>query len=168
VLLEEDDVEPGGQAICRVAIVRPYLDRINAIDIIIVFDVPGRAEDDMDPSPVGHPARPRRSPAEVFVGVLYPFVMLIPKLILGRARGRVSVLPEGFDKNIPFLVCLELPEDISFLGSYDIDDFLIQPEAVGLGHLRPGLWLRGQDRRKQASDNDIKSDSLNHLHQILI
>jgi hypothetical protein len=90
--------------------------------------------------------------------------MFLLEFVAGGAGGRVPLFPEGFDKNIPFLICLELPEDISFFGSDDIYDFLIQPKAVLLEELGFEFFLTRYDGQAQPNEQEETGQSIARAH----
>jgi len=63
-------------------------------------------------------------------------VMLIFKLVCRRAGCWVSLLPEGFDEKLSFLIRQKLKENFLFLGRDDVDDLLFQPFLVSFGKFR--------------------------------
>ena len=129
--LEENDVEARREPVVLLVLVEPDLDRVDPRLVVEPLDVHRLAEDDVDPSPVGHPARHGRGPAVILVGVIDPLVMLGPELVLRGVGIRIAVLPERFDEQVALPVGQELAKDLPLQRRDDIDDLLVQPFFIG-------------------------------------
>ncbi len=78
------------------------------------------AEDDVHPPHVGHPAFPGRSPTVIAVRVVKALDVLVLEFVLGSARRRVALFPEGLDEDIPVAIGGELEKDILLLLEDDV------------------------------------------------
>jgi hypothetical protein len=151
--LEEDHDESRREALEGIAVIIPDLRRIEAGRPLEPLDRPGRAEDHVDPAHVRHPALPDGPPAVELVDVLEAFFHLVLVFVLGRRRGRVPLLPEGLDEDVPFPVVRQGHENVP-LGGEDEGGRELEPVLMlGIEVLFPGLLLRG-DESGQSQDED--------------
>jgi len=87
----------------------------------------------VDAAAVRFPAGKRSRPAVVRVGEIQPAVVLLLELVSRRLGKGVAMLPKSLDEDVPFLVGLELAEDLSLVGRDDVDGFFIQPFFIAFG-----------------------------------
>ena len=149
LLLEEEEVEPGGQAEPGVPLVDP---QIRAHDLVPAVELLPRtrlAEDDPEPAPVRLPTRPGGIPPQEPVRVIEPLVVLGPELVLLRRRHGIPPLPERLDEVFAFLESLHPEEHLPFGLGDDVDHLLFEPDAMLLGQAVHALVGSGEGAGKQ-------------------
>jgi hypothetical protein len=90
--------------------------------------------------------------------------MFVLELVLRSARSRVPMLPEGLDEDVPFLVRLELLEDLTLFGRDDIADILFEPEAVLLREAGFAFFLIGEERQAYRGGQKEEDPSMANAH----
>lgn len=90
-----------------------------------------RAIEDKHVTAIGLPARGAGRCPKMLVGVRKPVVVLLLKLVFGRAGSRIATLPELFNEMVPLLICRELLKGGALGIVNNIDDILVQPFGIG-------------------------------------
>ncbi len=138
----------------------------------------------MDPTHIRHPSFAGCSALIKGIGVIKALDVLLFELILRSPQRGVSLLPEGFHKNIPVPFTGQLQKDLPLDGKNDIAHEL-QPVLVCLGQVPfldglngdgsfflAALWQRESDRiqkgRKNHKPDKKKSESSFHPCLILL
>ena len=90
-----------------------------------------RAIDDKHVTAIGLPARGTGRCPKILVGVSKPVVVLLLKLVFGRAWSKVATLPKLLNEVVPLLICRELLKGGALGIVNNIDDILVQPFGIG-------------------------------------
>jgi hypothetical protein len=93
----------------------------------VAIDTPGFAKNDINPSPIGFPARLGDSSPEMMIGIIDATIMLFLEFIFWRSRRWISVFPECFYENISFSICLKLEKNLFLQRGDNIAYLLFQP-----------------------------------------
>jgi hypothetical protein len=86
--------------------------------------------------------------------------MLLLELVVQSVGVGIPLLPECLDEDIALPVQVELEEDISFLGRYDVDDLLLKPapilgrEILGSFFSLGAGWRRDDEGEKKAEEKN--------------
>ena len=91
-------------------------------------DLIRRSMNDVDPAPIGHPAR--LSAGKALVGVGDPPVVLFLVLVDGGPQVRVAPAPELLDELLLLLHGAEVVEHVQLFIGDDVDDVLLEPFLV--------------------------------------
>jgi hypothetical protein len=135
ILLEKQKVEARRQPQFRIALIEPNLGRHHFIRTVIGLAFIWLSENDVVASSVGTPPRSRGFPAQHFVCMLYPAVVLGPELVFqGHAIG-IASLPERIDEPDSSLHGLEIEKELALFVSDDVDDLFLDPLTMRVREL---------------------------------
>ena len=132
-------METRGEPELAFVLVEPDLRRIGLRFSLVPLDVVGLAKNDINSAPVGLPAWSQPLPTKKMIGILDAAVVLGPKLVLGRGKRRVAVLPKCVDEKVPFSARGQLEENLSLQRRDDVDHFFVQSLLIEGGE----FLLRG-------------------------
>ncbi len=155
LILVENELEMDRKPFICISIVRPYLGWINVHIAGDKFFVDGRAEDDIDAAPIGHPSFACRTEPEPAVRFLKTLRMLGHELVLRRPRRGVAQPPERLDEKVPLAIRRQVQEDVPLLVPDDVGHELQPILICGRQVLRIDLGLtRPEERRERDEDGE--------------